>query len=57
MGKRSTGETITLVKAGRKTEVARLGHGEGYGIAHVFRDTMNERARWSPHGETQPDSE
>jgi hypothetical protein len=57
MGKRSTGETITIVKAGRTTKIARLGHGEGYGIAHVFRDTVNERARYSPAGETQPDSE
>ncbi len=45
MGKRSPGETITIVKAGQTTEITRLGHGEGYGIAQVFRETTNERTR------------
>jgi diguanylate cyclase (GGDEF)-like protein len=54
MGKRTTGETIRLEKAGQTTEISRLGHGEGYEIAQVFRDAMNERDRAAEPRETEP---
>jgi EAL domain-containing protein (putative c-di-GMP-specific phosphodiesterase class I) len=57
MGKRSTGETITIVKADQSTEITRLGHGEGYGIAHIFRDATNKRTRCSTAGGTKTISE
>ncbi|MET1065633.1 MAG: EAL domain-containing protein [Arthrobacter sp.] len=45
MGKRRTGETIRFVAAGQTTEISRLGHGEAYEIAQLFRDTVSDRAR------------
>jgi diguanylate cyclase (GGDEF)-like protein len=43
LGKRSTGETIRVLKAGQAVEISRLGHGEGHGIARTFREDSHQR--------------
>lgn len=48
LGKRSSGETLRLTLAGSPTEISRLGHGEGHGIATSFREAVKERARATP---------
>jgi diguanylate cyclase (GGDEF)-like protein len=45
LGKRSSGETLTVTLLGRVLEISRLGHGEGHGIAKTFREIAAERNR------------
>jgi hypothetical protein len=41
LGKKTTGETLTITLPGATTVVTGLGHGEGHGIARKFRETRN----------------
>lgn len=48
LGKRISGETLTITSGENTAEISKLGHGEGYGIAASFRSAARERARTSP---------
>lgn len=48
LGKRVSGETLTISVDGRTVDISRLGHGEGHGIATSFRKALLERARANP---------
>ena len=43
LGKRISGETLVVASAEKTTEISKLGHGEGHGIATSFRDAVSER--------------
>lgn len=53
LGKRISGETLSISLSEGAMEISRLGHGEGHGIATSLREAVEERARAAPfaHGD------
>lgn len=48
LGKRKTGETLTLALSGTDVVISHLGHGEGYGVISRFRQAKKDLERTPP---------
>ncbi len=58
LGKRSSGETITIMHASDGVVISHMGyHGDGHGIVTKFRELINDRARTPASSPVQHDNE